>query len=565
MHTNSDQRRGSLDRALALILLIATIGAYWQVQHHDFIYFDDPSYVTDNHYVKQGLTKHGFAWAFSTFHASNWHPLTWLSHMLDCELYGLNPAGHHLTNLFFHVATTLLLFLVLRESTGRRWPSFLVAGLFALHPLHVESVAWVSERKDVLSTFFWFLTMLAYVRYVRQPRIHRYMLVLIPFAAGLLTKPMLVTLPFVLLLFDYWPLGRLGFAWGGSKERTKKSSPVDLVPVSQLVWEKIPFFVLAAASSIVTFVAQSAGRAVQSLEALPLQTRMLNGLVSYVSYMAKMVWPHDLAIFYPHPEDTVAWWPGLASALLLGLLCIAALRQALKRPYLAVGWFWFMGTLVPVIGLVQVGMQAMADRYTYIPLTGLFVAIVWGLCDLFGRGKLYQKLLAVNGGLVLCALMLCTWFQLQHWQNTLTLFQHALRVTKDNYAAHFILARAEGARGAIDKALSHYNSAVKIRPTYVAMMHNRFGYDLAEQGHLEKAAIEFTGALEIRPDYANAYNNLGVVLARKGQFQEAITHFLEALQLSPGYGKARENLENARRQKDLVEEKNQGVKKPHGP
>jgi tetratricopeptide (TPR) repeat protein len=555
MHTNSDQRRGSLDRALALILLIATIGAYWQVQHHDFIYFDDPAYVTDNNYVKPGLTKHGFAWAFSTFHASNWHPLTWLSHMLDCKLYGLNPAGHHLTNLFFHVANTLLLFLVLRESTGRRWPSFLVAGLFALHPLHVESVAWVSERKDVLSTFFWFLTMLVYVRYVQQPRIHRYMLALILFAAGLLAKPMLVTLPFVLLLFDYWPLGRLGFATKTFSAHTRSAA--------YLLWEKAPFFLLAGASAILTFIAQSAGRAVQSLEALPLQTRILNALVSYVIYMAKTVWPHDLAIFYPHPEDTAVWWPGLASAMLLGLLCIAALREAQKRPYLVVGWLWFMGTLVPVIGLVQVGMQAMADRYTYIPLIGLFVAIVWGLCDLFARGKLYQKLLAVSGGLVLCALMLCTWLQLQNWQNTLTLFQHSLRVTKDNYAAHFILARAEGEQGEIDKAFSHYNSAVKINPSYVAMMHNRFGYDLSEQGHLEKAAIQFTGAIQIRPDYANAYNNLGVVLARKGRFKEAITHFLEALRLSPGYGKARENLENARRQKNLMEEKNQGVNKPH--
>lgn len=564
MHTNSEQRQGSLDRPLALLLLIITIGAYWQIQHHDFIYFDDPSYVTVNHHVKPGLTTHGLAWAFSTFHTSNWHPLTWLSHMLDCELYGLNPAGHHLTNLFFHVANTLLLFLVLRESTGRRWSSFLVAGLFALHPLHIESVAWVSERKDVLSTFFWFLTMLAYVRYVRQPGFHRYMLSLILFAAGLLAKPMLVTLPFVLLLFDYWPLGRLGLPWAGSEKKPPRYSTADYVSARQLVLEKIPFLVLAASSSIVTFAAQSAGRAVLSLEALPLQARMLNALVSYVSYMGKMVWPHNLAVFYPHPEGMLTLWPGLASALFLVLLCILALRGARKRPFLLVGWFWFMGTLVPVIGLVQVGMQAMADRYTYIPLTGLFVAIVWGLSNLLERtGRIYRKLLAVGAGLVLFGLMLCTWLQLQHWRNTLTLFEHALRVTKDNYAAHFILARAEAERGAIDKALSHYHSAVKINPTYVSIMHNRVGYDLAEQGRLEEAIAEFTGALEICPDYAHAYNNLGVVFARKGQFQEAIRHFLKALELSSGYSKARENLENARRQNDLMEEKNSVVNKAH--
>ena len=550
--------RRNLHRLLALLLLIATIGVYWQVQHHEFIYFDDPSYVTDNQYVKRGLARDGLAWAFSTFHGSNWHPLTWLSHMLDCELYGLNPAGHHLTNLFFHVANTLLLFLVFRESTGRLWRSFLVAALFALHPLHVESVAWVSERKDVLSTFFWMLTMLVYVRYTRHPRMSLYLLALSLFACGLLAKPMLVTLPFVLLLFDFWPLGRLQFARSSSEERNRESSLVNPVPVSQLVWEKIPFLVLAGASSVVTFLAQSVGRAIQSLDALPLQLRIVNALVSYVVYLSKMLWPYSLAIFYPHPEKTLGLWPGIASALLLGFICAVVFREIPFRPYLAVGWLWFLGTLVPVIGLVQVGMQAMADRYTYIPLIGVFVAMVWAIADLAETRKLYRKLSAIFAALILCALISSTWFQLQHWQNTLTLFHNALKVTNDNYAAHFIIARAEGEQGNMDKALSHYNKAVKINPAYVAMMHNRIGYYLAEEEQPEEAISQFKEALKVRPDYTNAHNNLGVMLARKGRMEEAIDRFSEALKISPGYTEARKNLENARRQKRLMQASKSG-------
>jgi tetratricopeptide (TPR) repeat protein len=545
--------RRNLDRVLGLLLLIATIGVYWQVQHQEFIYFDDPSYVTDNQYVKRGLTRDGLAWAFSTFHGSNWHPLTWLSHMLDCELYGLNPAGHHLTNLFFHVANTLLLFLVFRESTGRLWRSFLVAALFALHPLHVESVAWVSERKDVLSTFFWMLTMLVYVRYTRHSRMSVYLLALSLFACGLLAKPMLVTLPFVLLLFDFWPLGRLQFARSSSEERDRKSSLVNPVPVSQLVWEKIPFLVLAGASSVVTFMAQSVGRAIQSLDALTLQLRIVNALVSYVVYLSKMLWPYSLAIFYPHPEKTLGLWPGLASALLLGFICAVVFREIPCRPYLAVGWLWFLGTLVPVIGLVQVGMQAMADRYTYIPLIGVFVAMVWAITDLVETRKLSRKLSAIFAALILCALMSSTWFQLQHWQNTLTLFHHALTATENNYAAHFIIARAEGERGNMDKALFHYNKAVEINPAYVAMMHNRIGYYLAEEEQPEEAISQFKEALKVRPDYANAHNNLGVMLARKGQMEEAIARFSEALKILPAYTEARKNLENAKRQKRLMQ------------
>ena len=542
----------NLDRVLAILLLVATIGTYWQVQNNDFIYFDDPSYVTQNRHVKAGLTKDSLAWAFRTFHASNWHPLTWLSHMLDCQLYGLNPAGHHLTSLFFHLANTLLLFLVLRESTGRRWPSFLVAGLFALHPLHVESVAWISERKDVLSTFFWMLTILAYIRYVQRPTFHLYLLTLFLFVCGLLAKPMLVTLPFVLLLFDYWPLGRIRSGGRYPIKVAQGNLYGAPMPTGHLVWEKIPFFVLAAASSIVTFLAQAEGRAIQSLDAIPLQARIFNAVFSYLRYMAKALWPNDLAVFYPHPGNTLGSWVVLASALILVFFTILVLRQALSRPYLTVGWFWFLGTLVPVIGLIQVGMQAMADRYTYIPLVGLFVVAAWGLADLSKKIRFHHSLSVLCTVLILSALIPVTRQQLKYWQGTLSLFHHALKVTKDNYAAHFIIARVEGERGAMDRAFFHYNKAVEIHPAFVAMMHNRVGYHLAEQGQLEEAVAQFTKALEIRSDYASAHNNLGVVLARKGQLDEAIVQFLEALKISPRYAKAQDNIKNVRRQKALL-------------
>ena len=539
MNNKSKLVHRNRERVLGLILLLVTIGVYWQVQHHDFIYLDDPAYVTDNRYVKAGLTKEGFVWAFSTFSISNWHPLTWLSHMLDGQLYGCNPAGHHLTSLFFHVANTLLLFLFLRQATGRLWQSFIVAGLFALHPLHIESVAWISERKDVLSTFFWMLAMIAYVRYVQAPRISRYVCIIVLFVLGLLSKPMVVTLPFVLILLDYWPLGRIKF-----------KGKIDAAVIWRLVWEKIPFFVLSAVSCIVTVMAQSG--AIRGLKSFPLDVRLLNALVSYVRYILKMLWPQDLAFFYPHPGNTVTLWSGLASALFLGLLAAVSIREIRRRPYIFVGFFWFIGTMIPVIGLVQVGMQAMADRYTYIPLIGLFLTIVWGLSDLFEPKKVSPVLKVIFSGTITILLAASTCLQLRHWHDTRTLSRHALSVTRDNYAAHFMLARAEGERGAMDKALHHYNIAVKINPAYIAMIHNRVGYYLVEQGRLEEAMSQFTGALEIRPDYANAHNNLGVVLARKGRFDEAISQIKEALKVLPGYTEAKKNLENVRREKERI-------------
>ena len=543
MGSYTDLFHRHMHRVLGLLLLIMTISVYWQVQQHDFIRFDDPYYVTQNRHVQDGLTKRSLVWALSSFHASNWHPLTWFSHMLDFQLYGLNPAGHHLFSLFLHIANTLLLFLLLRESTNQLWRSFLVAGLFALHPLHVESVAWISERKDVLSTFFWMFTMLAYVRYAKKPGMACYLFTLLLFALGLLAKPMLVTLPFVLILFDYWPLGRLHI-WKSPVEKDRET-----VSFACIFWEKIPFFALSAASSIVTYIAQSQGGAIQPLRTYTIASRLFNAVVSYVRYIYKMIWPQDLAIFYPHPGTTLEWLPGLAASLFLVVFSIAVCRRAGRYPYLLTGWFWFLGTLVPVIGLIRVGMQAMADRYTYVPHIGLFIILVWGLSDFFKKQNVNRKLTALFWGIIISVLMALTWFQLQHWQNTLTLFQHALNVTRDNYAAHYIIARAHGARGNMDRAFFHYNRAVEISPVFVSMMHNRFGYHLFKQGQIEEAMVQFSGALEIEPDYANAHNNLGAILARKGQLDEAIRHFSEALKIQPDYSRARKNLQHAQPKK----------------
>ncbi len=434
---------------ISLLLIIATFMAFWQVTHCDFINFDDPEYVTDNRHVQDGLTVEGILWAFTTGHAANWHPLTWISHMVDVQLFGLQPGWHHLTNLLFHLANTLLLFLVLNRMTKALWQSAFVAALFALHPLHVESVAWVAERKDVLSTFFWMLTMGMYVSYVARPGLTRYLTLLLCFALGLMAKPMLVTLPFVLLLLDYWPLQRLEQKKPPQEVRKplskdKKRTPPVKAPVQPvdhwplirpLLTEKIPLFVLAVLSSIVTYLVQHHGGAVESLEAFPPSARVANAFVSYSTYMVKMLWPTNLAVFYPHPR----WWPlwqVLGSVVLLIAITVLAIRGAKKRPYAAVGWLWYVGTLVPVIGVVQVGSQAMADRYTYIPLVGLFIIVAWAVPELLKKWPYRKEALIVLSALCLLCLFLVTWRQVGYWRNSIALYDHALEVTDANSLIH---------------------------------------------------------------------------------------------------------------------------------
>ena len=513
-----------------LALALATLVGYWQVRNCDFTSYDDNLYVTENRYVQTGLTGEGALWAFTTGHAANWHPLTWLSHMLDCHLFGTNPRWHHFTNLLLHIANTLLLFTVLKRMTSALWRSAFVAAVFALHPLHVESVAWIAERKDVLSTLFWLLTMIAYVSYVRRPGTGRYLLTLLLFALGLMAKPMLVTLPFVLLLLDYWPLGRLQLG-------RDVSNKVRL----RLVWEKLPFFVLSAASSVITFLVQQSGAAVATAEKLPIGFRIANALVSYSSYIVKMVYPSRLAVLYPLSGHDLLTWKPVVSLIVLVSLSAAIIRIARRRRYIAVGWLWYLGTLVPVIGLIQVGEQAFADRYTYIPLIGLFIIVSWGLPDLLSKWQYRKITLALSAGIVLVVLIVCTRIQVRYWQNSFTLFGHALEVTENNAGMHRAMGLSLVSQGRFDEAVSHCRQAVRINPNS-ARLHKSLGVTLAAQGNFGEAISSYHHALQLKPNYAEVYNYLGDALQSQGQLDEAVSSYSQALQLKPNYAEAHNNL-----------------------
>jgi tetratricopeptide (TPR) repeat protein len=530
---------------LCLVLTIAILAVFWRVQDHEFVNFDDGTYVCNNSQVRNGLTWHGVAWAFTTIHANFWHPLTWLSHMLDCELFGLNPAGHHLTNLLLHIANTLLLFLVFHRMTNAVWRSAFVAALFALHPLHVESVAWASERKDVLSTLFWMLTIWAYVLYVECPDFKRYLSVLLCFVLGLMAKPMLVTLPFVLLLLDYWPLGRLPFKPAADADAQQiedfKHTNYPGKPAFHLLLEKVPLLVLAVASSIVAFFAQQHGGAIKSVASFPVEVRVANALLSYLGYIGKMIWPTNLAAFYPHPGGTVTIWQAALAGLLLLVVCALTIRLAKGRPYLPVGWLWYLGTLVPVIGLVQVGDHSMADRYTYVPLIGLFIVMAWGLPDMLAGWPHQRAALATLTAGLLAALMICSRLQVRYWQDSITLFQHALCVAPDTPPAHTNLGVAFAAQGEVEKAIWHYAEALRIEPNYLEARIN-LGGALAGQGKFDEAIAQYVEALRIKPDFAGAHYNLGNALVRHGRLAEAIAHYSEAVRITPGDAEAHNNL-----------------------
>jgi len=582
---------------LIIFLLIATFAVFWQLTHHEFLIYDDDSYVTDNLHIKTGLNYRNMLWAFTTIEASNWHPITWLSHMVDVQLFGMNPAGHHLTSVFFHVANTLLLFFLFQSSSGSFWKSFVLASLFGLHPLHVESVAWVAERKDVLSALFWLLTMLAYSRYASRRNKPAYALALILFALGLMAKPMLVTLPFVLVLWDIWPLRRYS-PISGEGER-----------LSLLLLEKVPFFILAAASCVITYYAQQAGGAVSSMRSVPFDFRLVNALVSYWDYMWKLVWPKKLAIIYPLPATRTLFAGIIAGSALTGVSAVFWYWRQ-RYPHLLVGWLWFLGTLVPVIGLVQVGEQAMADRYTYLPSIGFFLMIVWGVSSITGHCQSGAKIFSVLTVAACMALLPMTWIQAGYWHDSVTLFSHATKVVPGNvtalvglgqaYAGRKNLAAAqtafqealrlspENARthaewgftlemaGNYDEALSHYREAVRINPRYAGVHNNianlllgkgnltealshcreaqrldpknpdialTLGVALATQGDLPVAELQFVRALKLRPDFPEAHYNLGAVFAKTGRFDEANSHFTEALRIDPSLARARQAVE----------------------
>lgn len=580
----------------ALALVAFNVAVYASVRNFEFVRFDDPDYVTGNAQVTSGVTWQGLKWALTTGHAANWHPLTWLSHMMDVQVFGVNAGAHHVTNLLFHIANTLLVFFVLRRMTGAVWRSAFVAGLFAIHPLRVESVAWVSERKDVLSTFFWMLTLLAYTAYVRHPRARRYVLVLLLFALGLLAKPMVVTLPFVLLLLDVWPLRRITLWRDGRGLIAAGDGPVAM----RLVREKIPLIAIAAVSSVVTVIVQRRGGAVGNLTTYPLVLRLENAVVNYVAYIGKTVWPARLSAFYPYRQSVSAWVVAGATLLLIGAT-VAVARGARSRPYLLVGWLWYLGTLTPVIGVVQVGLQSMADRYTYVPLVGLFIIVAWGAADLAERWLPQRAVLPATAALVLGALAIIARSQVETWRNSLALWQHAVDVTSDNAYAqynlgvvlvqagrvdegisrfrealridptypdvHIDLGNALNARGAFDEAVTEFATVVRLRPDYaeariaygnllrsrgrnsdaivqyreaarlnpaLASAHNELGNALTSDGQFADAMAEYAEAVRLAPDFAEAHNNVGAALARAGKSEEAISEFLEALRLKPG-------------------------------
>lgn len=506
----------------SLCLALLVIVTYAGVRQHDFINFDDPQYVFENIHVRDGVSGGGIKWAFASGYAGNWHPLTWISHMIDVDIHGLDAGAHHVTNLLFHTANTLLLFLVLLRLTGAAGPSALVAGLFGLHPLHVESVAWVSERKDVLSTFFWMLTLLAYVKYVERPAVGRYVAVVILFACGLMSKPTLVTLPLVLLLLDGWPLARTGAA--------------------RLVREKLPLVAMSAAAGVVTLLAQQQAGAVRTLDALPLAARIENATVAYVGYLWKMLWPVNLAALYPYDRALSPWLVGGAALLLVAVSAIAmAASTRRKAPFVAVGWGWYLITLAPMIGLVQVGSQPMADRYTYVPLIGIFIAVAWSLQAAVARLEVPKRALVALSTVLLLLLALLTARQAALWRDSVTLWAHAVAVTGDNYRARTNLGHALGLRGQWHDALPQLEEAVRITDDAAEPQHY-LGQTLAALGRLDGALVHYRRAVALSPAYAEAHGNLGIALAQGGEPEEGLRHIREAVRLEPGSPVGRANL-----------------------
>jgi predicted negative regulator of RcsB-dependent stress response len=519
---------------ISVLLVVAVFLVFGQTLRHDFINYDDEDYFYANPHVKAGLTWSGVTWAFRTGYAANWHPLTWLSLMCDAQLFGPGAAGPHLTNVLLHAANTVLLFLLLRRLTGAHWRSALVAALFALHPLHVESVAWVSERKDVLSGLFFLLTLLMYARYVERiptPKAKGfYGLALLFFALGLMSKPMLVTLPLVLLLLDWWPLNRFAPSTLNAQRQT----------ISRMVLEKLPFLLLGVTSAVVTLVVQKG--AVQSLVHISLGIRAVNATVSYVRYLHKMLWPVNLAIPYPHPGYWPLWLFCLCAAVLLAT-SLAAIRFRRQFPFLATGWFWYLVMLVPTIGLVQVGMQSLADRYTYLPLIGIFITLAWGAGEIVKHWRLPSGMIWGLAMLVLAATTARTMEQLRYWQNSGALFAHTIAVTKNNDIAYYSLGEYRASQGRLNEAMDDYLKAIQIRPGYDDALNN-LGVALAEKGKFDEAIARIQESIRYRPDKADAHYNLGNIFVMQHKLDEAVSAYTEALRLKPDYPDAHNNLAN---------------------
>ena len=548
------------------VIILATLSVYLPVKNFDFVVYDDDKYVLNNSRVQEGLTSKNILWSLTAFEASNWHPLTWVSHMTDIQIFGLNAGRHHLASVGFHILNTVLLLIWLNTMTGEFWKSSFVAALFALHPLHVESVAWIAERKDVLSTFFCFLALLSYTRYCQKQSRQQYLLSLFFFIFALMAKPMIVTLPFVFLIIDYWPLKRFPEVFSIKIQLHDKRN------FWCLLVEKIPFFMLSFLSCWITLAAQHS--TIISVEAFPLIPRIANSVISYTEYMAKMVFPFPLTVIYPFPR-TIYLWKVIASLFVVLSISFLAIRKLRHRPWLAVGWFWYIGTLSPVIGLVQVGVQRYADRYTYIPLIGLFIMIAWQVPDTAQSWKHKNIALSVGAAGILSILCVLTSFQVRHWENSITLFEHALKSTSENYVAHNNLGFALTEKGNHNQAIEHYREAIRIHPQFgyslenlglilykqgnfkEATLHyqNAIAYNVNsersyymlgniyfEQKQIDDAIIHYAKALKIRPNHVGALSNLGISLALIGKTDEALALFKEALRINPDFPDARINM-----------------------
>lgn len=517
----NNPKRGLYLTIYGCLMVLALAWAYYQVLHFDFINYDDDQYVYDNPVVQQGLTLRGIAWAFTTDTLGNWHPLTWLSYMLDVELFGVTPGAMHAVNVAFHILNTLLLFVLLARLTGKPGRAAFVAALFALHPLHVESVAWIAERKDVLSTFFGLLAIAAYAWYARQPSARRNMLVALLLALGLIAKPMLVTWPFVFLLLDCWPLKR---SWS-----------------ARLILEKWPHFLLIVASCVVTYLVQARGGAVRTFDDAALGLRLQNAVVSYAVYLGKTIWPLRLGVLYPYPDEAYATYLVLGCAALLVLVTLAVLVLARPRPYLPVGWLWYLGTLVPVIGLVRVGGQAYADRYTYIPLIGIFFAATWLVADLLEARPRLRAPVLVAACAMLVTITYLTHVQASHWRDSITLYEHTLRVAPKAGTIHFNLGNALLAAGRAEEAEAHFAAGAELRGDNSEELAN-LGLAQLNQGRLDEAEATFQRVLTQAPNQVEARINLGVVDLTRERFDEAIEHLEQALEFEPENALAHLNL-----------------------
>ena len=530
IHAGGAARSRSRRLALAICVFLAAISwvVFGQTLRSEFVNFDDVNYVLDNPQVTRGVTTEGIAWAFTHSHAANWHPVTWISHMLDCQLYGLNPAGHHLTNVLLHTAAAILLFLVLRQMTGSLWRSAFVAAVFAIHPLRVESVAWVAERKDVLSGLFFMLTVWAYVRYVRERTPARYAITLLLFAAGLMCKPILVTLPFVLLLLDYWPLNRFAAA----RDRNEKFFQIS----RRLILEKLPLLALAAASGVATLLAQKGS--LQTFVGIPLSLRVANAFASYAAYLRQMFWPVDLAVLYPFTSRDIVALGALSFALLLAIS--AAVFFLRSRRYLVTGWLWYLVMLGPVIGIIQVGNQARADRYTYLPQIGLYILVTWLAADLCAGWRHRRWFLGTLALVILGPLAFVARTQAAYWQNSQSLWTRAVACTSDNAIAHTNLAEAFFQKGRMDEAIEHSQKALQIDPNQ-GVAHSALGLALLQKRRLDEAVAHLEKALEITPNAA-AHSNLGVALMQAGRIDDALAHYQKAVELNPQAIDAQSNM-----------------------